>query len=306
MKMLCGGCGSGSVQAVCVDAFAKAGVSKIHWECWSECNLPCAFCFRMKGQALDTAESIELLRIVKTGGTKTIAFAGGDPSLRTDLTDLVDFAKTCGLVVEIQTNSQHQPVSFLSTLENVDLVGVSLDANEAECHDLFRGKPGNFKQVIRLLDFLEDCRTPVVVRSVVSALNYDSVPPVADVLRNYNNVVRWSLLEFTPIGSGFDNRAQFELPRQQYELTAAEAKRRAGTDIEIDIYRNEDKAGTYALVTPDGQLYGTAEGKDGDYPKVGSVLDTHLTELVRRLVFDPKRHEKRYADLDPSQLGREE
>lgn len=30
----------------CRDAFKRIGLSKLHWECWSDCNLHCKFCYR--------------------------------------------------------------------------------------------------------------------------------------------------------------------------------------------------------------------------------------------------------------------
>ncbi|MFM8286656.1 MAG: hypothetical protein ACKOGA_08020, partial [Planctomycetaceae bacterium] len=72
-----------------------------------------------------------------------------------------------------------------------------------------------------------------------------------------------------------------------------------GNVVKIDVYRNEDKPGTYALVTPDGHLYGTGTVVNGDYPKVGSMLRNHLSDLAKRLVFFPERHSRRYSNILP-------
>ena len=251
----------------------------------------------MCGSPLDTKEAVRLLRIVKTSGARTIVFAGGDPSLRTDIFELVTYAQKIGLGVEIQTNAHFQPPSFLCLLADVNLVGLSLDAHEAELHDGFRGRKGNFKQVCGMLDFLRQKGVPVIVRSLITVSTHKSVPQLAVRLKEYPNLIRWSLLEFTPIGKGFENCDKYALDRALYESSVALATSLAGEAIKVDVYRNEDKTGTYALVTPDGQLYGTGSVINGDYPKVGSMLQTHLDELARRLTFIPENHARRYGTL---------
>lgn len=253
----------------------------------------------MRGTPLDTKDAKRLLQIVKTSGASAIVFAGGDPSLRDDIADLVPFAKENELGVEVQTNAHFQPPSFLNILPSVNLVGLSIDADGAELHDGFRGRIGNFSQVLKLLEFLAQKGVPVIVRSLISATNYQSIAKLAVRLMDYPNITRWSLLEFTPIGEGFQNQGRYVLDRKRYEDSVAFAMYLAGSDLKVDVYRNEDKLGTYALVTPDGQLYGTGTAVNGDYPKVGSMLREHLSDLADRLVFSPERHLRRYSNSPP-------
>jgi len=49
------------------------------------------------------------------------------------------------------------------------------------------------------------------------------------------------------------------------------------------------------MITPDGAVYGTADQTvDGLYPRVGSVLQDHLSELAERIEFRREVHEDRY------------
>jgi MoaA/NifB/PqqE/SkfB family radical SAM enzyme len=162
----------------------------------------------MRGTPLATEEPVRLLRIVKTSGAKTIVFAGGDPSLRADISELVNTAQKIGLDVEIQTNAHFQPQWFLDLLASVDLVGLSIDAYDPQSHDDFRGRKGNFDKVIRMLDFLAEKGVPVIIRSLLTTSNHESIPQLGEVLKKYQNIVRWSLLEFTAIGEGFQNQLE--------------------------------------------------------------------------------------------------
>src|SRR5215472_11967938 len=146
----CAGCGATTVRTECLNSFRRLGLIKVHWECWSNCNLPCEFCYRTLGQALPTDEAKRLISAVRTGGVETIVFAGGDPSIRPDICELVSSAREQALNVEVQTNAQYTSEEFLHALRTVQLVGLSLDGPNQDVHDAFRGKPGNFERVLRL------------------------------------------------------------------------------------------------------------------------------------------------------------
>ena len=295
----CGGCSVDDVSNECMGAFSKIGIAKVHWECWSECNLPCAFCYRMRGAPLNTSDALRLLKIIRTSGARTVVFAGGDPSLREDLLTLVRESRALQLGVEVQTNGHFQPQYLRDALCQSDLVGVSLDGSSAEVHDSFRGRQGNFQRVVGLLEFLSERGIPVAVRSLIAASNHGSIPELATILRPFANIVRWSLLEFTEIGDGFKNSETYRLDRHTFNETALQAQQVADGKIPVDVYRNENKTGTYALVTPDGKLYGTSRVVDGDYLKVSSMLEVHLWELANGLSFDQEKHQQRYGGLPP-------
>ena len=97
----CGGCGS-SIRPECEGSWARVGVVTVHWECWSECNLNCPFCYRTVSQPLDTRAAERLLAHIAASGVENIVFGGGDPSLRPDLIQLFETALTLGLKCELR------------------------------------------------------------------------------------------------------------------------------------------------------------------------------------------------------------
>jgi MoaA/NifB/PqqE/SkfB family radical SAM enzyme len=245
MTPICGGCCPDMPSDRCDGAFGRIGVRKVHWECWSDCNLPCRFCFRMRSRPLETPDAIKLIQIIKTSGANAIVFAGGDPSLRSDLGILVESARGVGLGVEIQTNGHFLSSSVRDVICESDVVGLSLDADTPEQHDRFRGRHGNFKQVINLLSLLCDNDVPVVVRSLVTSDTHLSIHRLAPLLGNYRNVIRWSLLEFTPIGEGYVNREAYMIDRMAFDAAVIRAVSATHGKIEVDAYRAEKKLGTY-------------------------------------------------------------
>lgn len=294
----CGGCG-GTVRAECRSSLLHVGAHKVHWECWSDCNLSCRFCYRTQGVPLGTAEAERLLVAVATAGAETIVFAGGDPSLRKDIAQLLGVARALGLTTELQTNAQHAPAAFRQALTGVDCIGLSMDGPTAEVHDGFRTKPGNFRRVLDLLGFLQRTSVPVIVRTVVAQPNHDRVAELGDVLLPYDNVAFWYLLEFNAVGTGYRNRSAYELERTKFDQVARETADRYAGKLEVHARRTEDKTGAYVMVTPDGHVYGpTRQTVDGLYPRVGSILRDHLSDLAGAIEFRREPNEDRYKAID--------
>jgi MoaA/NifB/PqqE/SkfB family radical SAM enzyme len=294
----CGGCQTSAVRPECAGSLRRIGAHKVHWECWADCNLRCAFCYRTQGIPLATDDGRRLLRAAATAGAATIVFAGGDPSLRPDLAELVEHARTLGLLVEVHTNGHHVTAGVRRALAQADLVGLSLDASIGRAHDDFRGTRGNHQRVVALLHFLEESGVPVVVRTIVSRPNHLAITGIGELLRPFTNVLMWCLLEFSPVGLGYRNREQFELDRPRFDETVATLQAEF-PELEIHPRLLEDKEGGYVLITPDGNVYGTAAPTvDGVYPPVGSILSDHLSDLALSVGFRRAEHETRYFAVD--------
>lgn len=294
---ICARCAGEQPRPNCANAFAHIGIVKVHWECWSLCNLGCEFCYRTLGNPLNTADGEVLLGAIAASGARTIVFAGGDPGLRRDLPHLIGCAKSLGLAVEVQTNAHHIAADLRELLlsDTVDLVGLSLDGATSATHDMLRVTRGNFRRVLNTLAALDAAGRPVIVRTMVNAENINELDAIGALVAPHSNVIRWSLLEFTPVGEGFRNAQRFEISHHRYVEAAESARSYFARPDTVDVYTGERKTGTYALITPEGGLYGTGTVESGTYPVVGNMLTDHLDDLAAELPFDLDRHRARYG-----------
>lgn len=294
----CPGCDPNPAAEACIGSLSRLGVLKVHWEIWSDCNFHCSFCYRTLGKPIDTASAARLLKAVRCGGVRSVALVGGDPSIRQDIPLLVALAHSLGLQVEVQTNGHFLTPEFREVIEKVELVSLSLDGSDADSHDSFRDMPGNFNRVLAILKRLGEKNVPVCVRTLVSRRNYKSVPGIAHLINGMENIARWSLMEFSPVGDGFTNRQEYLLDTPLFDRAIAEAQARYVGPAQVDVYRSAAKVGTYLLITPDGRVYGTGTPLvNGLYPTVGSILSDHLSLLASRLPFSGENHRRRYEQV---------
>jgi MoaA/NifB/PqqE/SkfB family radical SAM enzyme len=289
---LCGGCGV-DVADGCVNSLAAVGARTVHWECWSHCNLRCGFCYRTHGEPLSPNDAVKLVRILKVGGVEVIVLTGGDPALRGDLRQLVDLTRDLDMVPVIHTNAHTLTASTWEALARCDHIGLSLDAREPVIHDAMRGRRGNHARVVDTLRRCSDLGLDVHVRSVVSVMNWHVVHHLGPFLARYPCVRSWRLLEFTPIGLGWQNRNAYTISAERL----SEAYRRSAEGFaHVDLLRTADKIDAYMMISPHGLAYGvTADDSidNGRHRYVGSLLTGHLAAIAGQVFIAPTSHAQR-------------
>jgi len=292
----CGGC-CGTPASTCLGSLARAAVIKAHWECWSDCNLRCGFCFRTKGRPLDTEQASQLVRALAGGGVSSVVFAGGDPALRSDLLEIVTLSRALGLGVEIQTNGHAVDSNFFKCLLLSDRVSLSIDGPSADAHDQLRGRRRNFERVLSLLASLGQHDIPVSVRTVVTVRNVSLISEIGELLSGFASIEKWRLLEFTPVEGGWSSRRHYELPPVEFENAVEVARNSYRGSGLVDCLTTLDKVGAYMMISPEGYVYGTTERAyfvTGQHEFIGNLLDSHLVDLAENLPLNPDRHVSRY------------
>lgn len=270
---------------------------KAHWECWSDCNLHCGFCFRTRSQPLKTDCAKAMISSLSDCGFRDIAFAGGDPSLRSDISSLIEFAHSeCSLNVEVQTNAHVFERVFLSSFDHIKLFGFSLDGPSGEVHDTIRSTKGNFDRVLSAIELCDEMQKSYVVRTVVTKENIDLIFDMLPLLSGRKFLKKWSLLEFSPIGDGFANRDQYELNNRKYLEVSSIIKN--STKFPVDVFENKNKGGIYFLIKTNGDVYTTEDNFEGEeYSSIGNVKKDGVNFCLEKLNITQNRHNERYESL---------
>jgi MoaA/NifB/PqqE/SkfB family radical SAM enzyme len=89
-------------------------------------------------------------------GTKQVVLSGGEPTLRKDLVEIIEYAKSRGIKIGLLTNGILLNNGLLDVLEPYVLSGhisltISLDGIKPETHDCIRGAPGSFEKTVNAI-----------------------------------------------------------------------------------------------------------------------------------------------------------
>ena len=131
------------------------------WNVTQQCNLNCIHCYslskniRYHGE-LTTAEGKTLIKDIAEFKSPVILFSGGEPLMRPDIFELIDYAKKMGMRAVLSTNGTLITKEVANRLFHLGLsyVGVSLDGVGA-VNDKFRGMNGAFDAA---LEGIRNCK----------------------------------------------------------------------------------------------------------------------------------------------------
>ena len=141
------------------------------WDINNECNLNCKHCRvseKNDNEKLSLREAKNLLAEFWYNGITMLNLSGGEPFLRSDIFEILDYAKKFEDIV-ITTNGtllNDEKCQKLASYENIKL-SISLDGLE-ETHDKFRRTKGAFKKVIDILPILNKYNIKYAIKYTLS------------------------------------------------------------------------------------------------------------------------------------------
>jgi mycofactocin biosynthetic radical S-adenosylmethionine protein MftC len=131
------------------------------WELTYACNLSCVHCLSSSGRRdpneLSTAECKRVIDELERMQVFYVNIGGGEPTVRPDFTELVDYATAHHVGVKFSTNGLRITPEVARRLAGSDYVDVqiSLDGATADVNDAVRG-PGSHEMATRAMQNLAD------------------------------------------------------------------------------------------------------------------------------------------------------
>ncbi|HEY2442261.1 MAG TPA: mycofactocin radical SAM maturase [Streptosporangiaceae bacterium] len=131
------------------------------WELTYACNLSCVHCLSSSGRRdpreLDTAQCLRLIDEFERMQVFYVNIGGGEPTVRPDFWELVDYATAHHVGVKFSTNGIKITPPVAERLAGSDYIDVqiSLDGATEEVNDAVRG-PGSYRTALRAMSHLAD------------------------------------------------------------------------------------------------------------------------------------------------------
>lgn len=141
-----------------------AGPFKVQWELTYRCNLRCSHCHIWKPENRVEELSLErckdIIHELKGMHVLNISFSGGEPLLRKDLFDILEYSARLGIATGLNTNGTLLSGENARKLTEAGLGSayLSLDGSTAKLHDTVRGVPGTYEKIMGGLEALLSSR----------------------------------------------------------------------------------------------------------------------------------------------------
>ncbi len=177
------------------------------WEITRACGLACIHCRaeaipRRDPNELTTEEAFRLVDQVVDLGKPILVVTGGDPLMRPDVYDLLDYAVSRDLRVALSPSATGRLTR--EALERVKRAGthmlhLSLDGSTPEIHDRFRGVRGSYERTIARLRDGAELDFLVQVGTTASRHNLHDLPAIGQRVAEMGADV-WTVFFLVPTG----------------------------------------------------------------------------------------------------------
>ncbi|MHC1567849.1 MAG: radical SAM protein [Candidatus Syntropharchaeia archaeon] len=157
---------------------------EVVWAVTKKCNLRCKHCSisEQDSEELTTEEGMNLIEEAAKLGRVKFAFTGGEPLMRKDIYDLIEYASMFDMQVVMATNATLITEEVAKRLKKAGLerFGVSIDG-VGEKHDELRGVKGAFEMAMNGIKAAINADLSFQFHTTVMKNNLDEIPKIIDL-----------------------------------------------------------------------------------------------------------------------------
>jgi len=148
----------------------------VQWFITRKCNYRCKGCnvwLEQDSKELTTEEVKKGLDILKELGVIEIVFSGGNPLLRDDIDEILEYASRYFITTVYDNGSM--VTKKIDTLQKVDFVAISIDSLDPEKHNYIKGVNGAWKNAMNALETLQKKGIHACISPTISQLNLHEI-----------------------------------------------------------------------------------------------------------------------------------
>lgn len=178
------------------------------WEITNACNLKCEQCHASSGKPLpdelSTEEGKRLLDdIAAIDQFRMLVLTGGEPLLRKDIMEFIDYAHWLGFEISIATNGTLLTQQMAKDLKKMGVVNIAigLNANDKEIHERITRVPGSFEKTKRAIYATLEAGMNLQINTTVMKENQDTISELLDFASEIKTEIVL-LYHLVPLGRG--------------------------------------------------------------------------------------------------------
>ncbi|MDC2958111.1 radical SAM protein [Streptomyces gilvifuscus] len=274
------------------------------------CNLSCPFCFgpRHEVPSMDEKDAFRVVELLRRAEVRGVVISGGEPTLLPYLADLV--AELSGPLpsgapgprVVLSTNGLAPVRTMKRILPHLSWIALPVESADAEQHQRMRTGVAPHRE--RVLGLLKEVRTHhghvrVKLGTVVTRLNSTGAHGVLDLIQEDDWLPHvWKIYQMSETNYGADNRDWLAVSDDVFEDVVERcAKTAADRGVQLQVYRNSTRSGSYLFVDPDCQVVVIDEGRER---RIGDLFEDQ-EKIAANLqgAIDPTRNAGNFSGTYP-------
>ncbi len=179
------------------------------------CQNRCDFCYASspyrgaeKPEMNSSEVKIIIDKICDEAKVPTISFTGGEPTLRNDLPELIEYAAKKGMRTNLITNGiRCSDMAFVKSLADAGLKSaqVSLESHDNEIHNTITGNSSAFINTVQGIHNLKNAGIHTHTNTTICRGNRDHLIPIADFVKKEFNAPYLSMNMIIATGIARDN-----------------------------------------------------------------------------------------------------
>lgn len=235
-----------------------------------KCVANCEYCLdNFTEHDLSTSEAEKVINAIVKAGTKSLSFGGREPFLRSDIFDLIKYAKECGLFVSVETTGLTLNLEDLKKLSDLglDSLVISIDSIDKNiCKEIGRAYLFDNKfETIKTAN--KECQWQLTVVTVVTKVSVHGLLDIGEALDGMD-LNHWSLRQFIPRGYGSEVKEKYQISDEEFYIASRNLIAKY-PKLNIKYYSADAFEGTFIMISPSGNIIqGLGEG----YKNLGNVI----------------------------------
>ena len=181
----------------------------ILWEITHKCNSRCKHCLVNAGKPEQNELTLEevkniIMQLIEMRVFK-ITFGGGEPLVRVDFLDILNYASRFNFGIKLTTNGSLVNNNLVNRLKDTKVfsVQVSIDGLE-KTHNTFRRHKKSFKKAIAALKAFSDAGYWTIMSTAITRYNVNDLEALLELAVNCG-VSSFKASPFIPVGRGKKN-----------------------------------------------------------------------------------------------------
>jgi MoaA/NifB/PqqE/SkfB family radical SAM enzyme len=195
----------------------------VQWMLTRKCNYRCKGCnvWREQDASELSAEDIKRgLDILRKLGVVEIVLSGGNPLLRDDIDEIIEYASRFFVTTVYDNGSM--AAEKIDALRNADIVAISIDSLDSEKNDYIKGVEGSLNKAVEAVEKLHEEGISVTVTPTISQLNlYEIIDLTKYFLKK--GIPLWYCLYSYDFSDGEDQLFRIGRKNDEFEIVDKKA-----------------------------------------------------------------------------------